>query len=166
VKPIPWDSQCGEYQVSRGSIRISTTRILRNLVTDLRSTGFQDLGDELESTHIDRVAPVRHACAHAAFLCPNEDGRDNWVFGDYVSDGSGGMRTEEISMTSAEFGALCASFFNFRFGFLSALGSRKDSLRPIEAHFSAENQCTKGEMLDCQFKDGNLAIKVKGRPLW
>lgn len=167
VMPIPWDQTLGEYRSTGAGkpILISTTVILKNIAADLRTTGFADLGDELESTHITRVKVVRNGSAHAAFLSPNGQNSD-WTFGDYEADGKGGIKAVEHRMSATEFQQLIVDFFTLRFAFLAEVAGRKEALRGQDFRFQAENQRNPGEILDCHFDKGAIGFTYQGTPIW
>lgn len=165
--PEPWDSRRGEYNVQKnGNITISTRRILTNLVQDFRDAGFNVLAKEFETTHITSVGHVRNAIAHSTFRFPGPETNGKWVFATYAESTPGFLTIVPHEYTNDEFQEICRRFFGYRLAFAAACDACRASYSDRKFDFHAENQMKPGEILDCTFDRGSVAVKCKGTPLW
>lgn len=159
VHPEPWRSS------DFGGPGLSTTKVIRNVSSELRSAGFAALSNELKRTHLVDVAPIRHAVAHGNLRTPCDDTKRKWVFGDYVgSPPHVYVRTK--SMTTAAFLAIVRRFFAFRLAFFDAAADAAAALTNQSYAFKAANQNKRTEKLDCRFDRGAIMVKYRGTPLW
>lgn len=167
ARPEPWDQQRGEYRADKsGHVSISTGRILSNLTEDFRDAGFTLLGNELEATHITNIGHIRNAIAHSTFRFPGPGTEDKWVFASYVESTPGFIKIEPHEYTNDAFQDICWRFFAYRLAFAAAYDECRESFDERSFTFQAENQMRPGELLDCKFDRGSVAVTCKGTPLW
>ena len=167
ARPEPWNQQLGEYRADKsGHVTISTRRILSNLVQDFRDAGLTLLADELETTHITNVGHIRNAIAHSTFRFPGPETNNKWVFASYAESKPDFIKIEPHEYTNDEFQQICRRFFAYRLAFAAAYDECRASFGKRSFTFQAENQIKPGELLDCTFDRGSVAVTPKGTPLW
>lgn len=158
IHPMPWRKDLCEYRIRGGYAVLNTSRIIANIVDDLRTCGHSLLADEF-SYMSSTTKDIRNAVAHASFVLPETVPNDPWIFGTYREDAVGALGFEEIHYGHDEFEALALRFFRVRFSFINALGSIKSALRLKPLEFTSPSQLDPAIAIQCRYADGVLEIK-------
>ena len=163
--PNPWDSDEIDKPSKKGPARISTSRVIKNVIKRLRLASHPLLADEFERTHIGFAQPVRHAIAHGTFLLPSNPG-DPWKFSEYVKETPPFVSLLVTEYAHDEFTDFFKSFMNLRLSYLAAFKSNEEEWGPRNFNFVSKNQNTPHEKLMCTFNQGKITIKYQGNPIW
>lgn len=166
AKPEPWTELHGERAGKGAKLRLATSKIVDNLVDDLRNVGFDALAGEFDATHRGLGGIIRNAAAHATFLIPSPETGGSWIFGNYVANAKGFIQVEDHTVSPEEFRRFLIRLFDLRLAFMQVLDDRRLALREQTFDFSFENQMKPSEVLQCTFDKGTLKFVFQGTHVW
>lgn len=162
VRPEPWERE----EIRKKPPSLSTTVIIRNIVNDLKDASFPDIANEFNDSHTGLASIIRNAVAHATFLTPNWESRQDWIFSTYKLTASGCLELCDHVVTNAEFTALLRRLLQFRLDFMRAIQAKKTEYRPQTFNFQAKKQMKPDEVLDCSFDRGCIRFTHRGTHIW